>query len=90
MTKIPSDDILEGLYKVRIRGSEKLKTLWNANGQCSKGDNCSFRHGMNKRAKSTQPNLSPRSSTQQNERSVEHREPEVLESDQRNLHNSIL
>ena len=27
MTKIPSDDILEGLYKVRIRESEKLKTV---------------------------------------------------------------
>ena len=27
MTKIPSDDILEGLYKSRIRGSEKLKTV---------------------------------------------------------------
>ena len=26
MTKIPPDDILEGLYKVRIRESEKLKT----------------------------------------------------------------
>ena len=26
MTKIPSDDILEGLYKLRIRESEKLKT----------------------------------------------------------------
>ena len=26
MTKIPHDDILEGLYKLRIRGSEKLKT----------------------------------------------------------------
>ena len=39
---------------------------WKANGQCSKGDNCSFRHDMNKRAKSTQPNPSPRSSTQQN------------------------
>ena len=33
--------------------------------QCSKGDSCSFRHDMNKRAKSTQPNPSPRSSTQQ-------------------------
>ena len=110
MTKIPSDDILEGLYKLRIRESEKLKTVlelynmeihqkkagpdchrlktmvkrsieqeirnknfgnrhgnfeknavvknqgtkqreqrtlgdcwqWKANGQCSKGDNCSF------------------------------------------------
>ena len=39
---------------------------WKANGQCSRGDNCSFRHDMNKRAKSTQPNPSPRSSTQQN------------------------
>ena len=27
MTKIPSDDILEGLYKKRIRESEKLKTV---------------------------------------------------------------
>ena len=24
---------------------------WKANGQCSKGDNCSFRHDANKRAK---------------------------------------
>ena len=38
---------------------------WKANGQCSKGDSSSFRHDMNKRAKSTQPNSSPRSSTQQ-------------------------
>ena len=133
MTQIPSGDILEGLYKLRIRESDKLKTVlelytmeihqkkagpdyhrlktvvtrsieqnwsmknfevrngnyetnavvknqatkqrkqrtsgecwqWKANGQCSKGDNCSFRHDMNKRAKSTQPNPSPRSSTQQ-------------------------
>ena len=28
-TKIPPDDILEGLYKLRIRESEKLKTVWN-------------------------------------------------------------
>ena len=27
MPKIPPDDILEGLYKLRIRGSEKLKTV---------------------------------------------------------------
>ena len=133
VTQIPSDDILESLYKIRIRESEKLKTVlelynveihqkkagpdyhrlkamvkrsieqeirnknfgirngnfeknavvknqgtkqreqrslgdcwqWKANGQCSKGDNCSFRHDINKRAKSTQPNPSPRSSTQQ-------------------------
>ena len=27
MTQIPSDDILEGLYKLRIRESGKLKTV---------------------------------------------------------------
>ena len=27
MTKIPHDDILEGLYKLRIRESERLKTV---------------------------------------------------------------
>ena len=43
---------------------------WKANGQCSKGDNCSFRHDMNKRAKSTRPNPSPRSSTQQSVRNA--------------------
>ena len=119
MTKIPPDDILEGLYKKRIRESEKLKTVlelydlethqkklgpdyhrlkamvkrsieqeirnknfgnrignfeknavvknqgtkqrvqrilgdcwqWETNGQCVKGDNCSFRHDTNKRGK---------------------------------------
>ena len=138
MAKIPSDDILEGLYKLRIRESEKLKTVlelcnmeihrkkagpdnhrlktmvkrsieqnlrmknfearngnyetsavvknqgtkqrgqrspgdcwqWKANGQCSKGDNCSCRHSKDKLAKSVQPNPSPRSSTRQNERNA--------------------
>ena len=146
MTKIPSDDILEGLYKLRIRGSEKLKTAlelydleihqkagpdyhrsktmvkrsieqnlrmknfearnvnyetsavvknqrvkqrvqrslgdcwqWKANRQCSKGDNCSFQHDKNKRAKSTQPHPSPGSSTQQSVKI--HRETEVLEAE---------
>ena len=122
MTQIPSDDNLESLYKLRIRESEKLKTVlelynmeihqkkaepdyhrlktmvkrsieqnlrmknfearngnfetstvfknqrtkqrvqrilgdcwqWGTNGQCSKGNNCSFRHDKDKRAKSTQ------------------------------------
>ena len=107
MKKIPSDDFLEGLYKSRIRESEKLKTVlelydleihqkklgpetpwsrirrqnsvdrilgdcwqWETNGQCSKGDTCSFRHDVNKRAKMTQPNPSPSSSTRQNERNA--------------------
>ena len=138
MTKIPSDDILEGLYNLRIRESEKLKTVlelynmeihqkkagpdyhrlktmvkrsieqnlriknfeakngnyetnavvknqvtkqreqrtlgdcwqWKTKGQCSKGDNCSFRHDINKRAKTTQPNPSPSSSTRQSVRNA--------------------
>ena len=41
---------------------------WEANGQCSKRDNCSFRHDINKRAKMTQPNPSPNFLMQQNER----------------------
>ena len=43
---------------------------WKANGQCSKGDNCSFRHDLNKRAKSTQPNPFQRSSTLQSVRNA--------------------
>ena len=136
MTRIPHDDILEGLYKLRIRASEKLKTVlelydlethqkklrpdyhrlktmvkrsieqeirntnfrnrignfeknavvknqgtkqraqrilgecwqWETNGQCVKGDNCSFRHGINKRGKVTPSNPSPNSFMRQNER----------------------
>ena len=136
MTKIPHDDILEGLYKLRIRESEKLKTVlelydlethqkklgpdyhrlktmvkrsieqdlrnknfgvrngnyeknavvksqgtkqrvqrilgdrwqWETNGQCIKGDKCSFRHDVNKRGKITQSNTSPISFMRQNER----------------------
>ena len=41
---------------------------WIVNGQCSKGDNCSFRHDINKRGKMTQSNTSPNSFMQQNER----------------------
>ena len=136
MTKIPHDDILEGLYKLRIRESEKLKTAlelydlethqkmlgpdyhrlktmvkrnieqeirnknfgarsgnfeknavvknqvtkqrgqrilgdcwqWETNGQCVKGDNCSFRHDTNKRGKNSPSNPSPNSFMRQNER----------------------
>ena len=41
---------------------------WETNGQCVKGDNCSFRHDLNKRAKMSQPNPSPNSFMPQNER----------------------
>ena len=43
---------------------------WESNGQCPKGDNCSFRHDINKRAKMTQPNSSPSSFMQQSERNA--------------------
>ena len=52
--------------KNREQGSLGDCQQLKAYGQCSKGDSCSFRHDDNKRAKSTQPNPSPRSSTQQN------------------------
>ena len=135
-TKIPHDDILEGSYKLRIRESEKLKTVlelydmethqkklgpdyhrlkamvkrsieqeirnknfgarsgnfeknavvknqgtkqrvqrilgdcwqWETNGQCVKENNCSFRHDMNKRGKSSPSNPSQNSFMQQSER----------------------
>ena len=41
---------------------------WKANGQCSEGDNCIFRHDINKRAKMTQPNPFPNSFMQQDEK----------------------
>ena len=53
--------------------NKELKEIvgkWAANGQCSKGDNCSFRHDIDKRAKSTQPNPSQRSSTRQSVRNA--------------------
>ena len=38
---------------------------WRSNGQCTKGDHCSFRHDRNKRAKATtQPTPSPEHTTQ--------------------------
>ena len=43
---------------------------WKANGQWSKGDNCSFRHDINKRGKVTPSNPSPNSFMRQNERNA--------------------
>ena len=136
MSKIPSDDILESLYKLWIRESAQLKTVlelydlethqkklgpdyhrlkamvkrsieqdirknnfgvrngnyernavvknqgtkqreqrtpgycwqWETNGQCVKGNSCSFRHDMNKRGKSSPSNPSQNSFMQQSER----------------------
>ena len=41
---------------------------WETNGQCVKGDTCSFRHDINKRGKVTPSNPSPNSCMQQSER----------------------
>ena len=41
---------------------------WETNGQCVKGDDCSFRHDMNKRGKVTPSNPSQNSFMQQSER----------------------
>ena len=45
--------------KQRKQGSLGDRWQWKTNGQCSKGDNCSFRHDKDERGKSTQPNPSP-------------------------------
>ena len=56
--------------RVKLRGQRTLGDCWQwkADGQCSKGDKCSFRQNFNKRAKLTLPNLSPSSFMWQNER----------------------
>ena len=41
---------------------------WETNGQCVKGNNCSFRHDMDKRGKISQSNPFPSTFMQQNER----------------------
>ena len=70
---MPEKEIMKETSWSGIRGqNSEQRTLgdcwqWKANGQCSKGDNCSFRHDINMRAKTTQPNPSPSSSTRQNE-----------------------
>ena len=83
MTQIPSDDILESLYKLRIRASEKLKTvlqLYDLERHKKKlGPEYhkmktmvkrSIEQDVDKRAKMTQQNPSPSSFMQQNERNA--------------------
>ena len=59
----------------RIRGTkQRVQRIlgdcwhWETNGQCVKGDNCSFRHDMNKRGKVAPSNPSPNSFMRQSER----------------------
>ena len=73
----PETEIMKGTPYSRISGQNSVKKELQeivgngkANGQCSKGDDCSFRHDVNKRAKLTQPNPSPSSFMRQNERNA--------------------
>ena len=52
------------------RGHRTLRDCWQweTNGQCVKGDNCSFRHDINKRGKVIPSNPSPKSFMQHDER----------------------
>ena len=58
----------------RIREQQRVQRIigdcwqWETHGQCVKGDNCSFRHDMDKRGKITPSNPSPNSFMQQSER----------------------
>ena len=68
----------------RIQGQQRVRRIlgdrweWETNGQCSNGDNCSFRHDIHKRAKLPQPNPSPSSFMRQNERNASRtRSPEA-------------
>ena len=53
---------------------------WKANGQCSKGDNCSFRHDKDKRAKFDTESFSMIFHAAECERKM-HGEPRVLEAE---------
>ena len=63
-------EIMRETPRSRIREQNRVYKCWQweFNGQCSGGDNCSFRHDINKRGKMTQSNTSPNSFMQQNER----------------------
>ena len=54
--------------KQRVQRTLGDRRQWEANGQCVKGDNCSFRHDVDKRGKSSPSNPSQNSFTQQSER----------------------
>ena len=71
---MPEMDIMRETLWSRIKGQNSVDRIlgncwqWESNGQCSKGDNCSFRHDTDKRAKMTQSNTFQNSFMQQNER----------------------
>ena len=73
----PEMEIMKGTPVVRNQGTKQRghRTLgdcwqWETNGQCVKGDNCSFRHDTNKRGKVASSNPSTNSFIQQDERNA--------------------
>ena len=71
----PEAEIMRRNAVVKNQGTKQrvqriLGDCWQgeSKGPCSRGDNCSFRHDINKRGKMTQSNTSPNSFMQQNER----------------------
>ena len=56
--------------KQRVQRTLEGCWQWEINGQCIKGDNCNLRHDITKLAKLTQPNASPNSFMQQDERKL--------------------
>ena len=80
-------EILKQAPWSRIRGQNNVDKEFSEivgngkpTGSVLKGDSCSFRHDMNKRAKSTQPNSSPRSFYAAECQKM-YREPRVLEAE---------
>ena len=70
---VPEMEVMRRTPWSRIREQnsvykEFLCWQWETNGQCVKGDNCSFRHDVNKRGKITPLNPSPNSFMLQTER----------------------
>ena len=84
----PRMEIMERNAVVKNKGTKTAytKNSWRllameTNGQCVKGDNCSFRHDINKRGKVTQPSPSQNSFMRQTERKTSRtRSPQRKES----------
>ena len=71
------------MVKNQVTKQREQRTLgdcwqWKANGQCSKGDNCSFRHDINERAKKQHSRILLRALLR-GRMKEKHREPEVRE-----------
>ena len=67
--------------RVVLKGRQGECYQWKGNGQCSRGDKCSFQHDENKRSKSTPKSaLSFGTTNTKRWKCVEEKEPRELES----------